>query len=272
MSILLENLDILMFVVLIGGILAGYPVTFTLAGLATIFAGIGIATGHFDTRLLGVLAQRIFGIMTNNVLIAIPLFVAMGVVLERSRIAEELLEEMSSLFGQLGGGLAVSVTIVGALLAASSGIVGATVTTMALIALPSMLRYGYSRPLAAGTVCTAGTLGQIIGAGDFSLIFRGLGGDATSEAILTNMPGGETGALVFVMVLVFVLGFVLDFVEITIILLPIVAPALILLGHDPMCRSHESGRSSRPPPGPLPGAGPAATSSISDISATATCT
>lgn len=449
MSLLLEHLDIIMFGVLIGGILAGYPVTFTLAGLAMIFAGIGIATGHFDSRLLGALAQRIFGIMTNNVLIAIPLFVAMGVVLERSRIAEDLLEEMGRLFGQLRGGLAVSVTLVGALLAASTGIVGATVTTMALIALPSMLRYGYSRPLAAGTVCTAGTLGQIIppstmliiladvmstafqqaqyeqglfsvqtlsvgqvfsaalvpglvlvglyiayilaiswmrpgiappvqdvggnisiarvmkvlvppialivavlgsilggfatpteaasvgavgalmlaalrvapgqrrwpvliglaallvlvaiagtmnirpqrsdamamdlalaagavglmlitassilvsikrahssgilggvvrqtmvisamifgtiiGASIFSLIFRGLGGDATIEAILTGMPGGETGALIFVMMMVFVLGFVLDFVEITIILLPIVVPALILLGHDPM--------------------------------------
>ncbi len=443
-------LDVLMFVALCAVILIGYPVTFTLAGVAVIFAGLGWAIGAFDPSLLGALAQRIFGIMTNEVLIAIPLFVFMGVVLERSRIAEDLLEEMGRLFGALRGGLAISVVVVGALLAASTGIVGATVVTMALIALPSMLRNGYQPELAVGTVCTAGTLGQIIppstlliilsgvmstsfqqaqfaqgkftvetisvgqtfaaalvpglmlvglyilyilararltprdapslphtgadrpspgrivgvlvppialivavlgsilggvatpteaaavgatgalllaglrldpsaspwpvmiailalcatvalasgttirlqrsdagfghwtlgggallllgaaawglgvailrarrsgilveivtrtmtisamifgtiiGASIFSLVFRGLGGDERIEGLLTAMPGGPDAALLFVMALIFALGFFLDFVEISVIVLPIVAPALMIMGHDPI--------------------------------------
>ncbi len=449
MSLITQNLDILMFIVLAIALLRGYPVTFTLAGVAAIFAGIGAMLGAFDAGLLGALAQRLFGIMTNEVLIAIPLFVFMGIVLERSQLAEELLEEMGRLFGSMRGGLAVSVIIVGALLAASTGIVGATVITMALIALPAMLRNGYSKRLAAGTVCTAGTLGQIIppstlliilsevmssayqqaqfqqgkfsvetisvgqtfaaallpglllvaiyityvlglawisperapampretgakvdprqlvrvlvppvflifavlgsivggvatpteaasvgavgalllaayrrdpkartssliaiaallaivvlasstsirlqrsdtgagiyllaaigaalvaatawgiwraiahswregylgevntrtmsvssmifgtiiGASIFSLVFRGLGGDKRIEHLVENMPGGAMGALIFVMVLIFLLGFILDFVEISVILLPIVTPALIIMGHDPI--------------------------------------
>jgi tripartite ATP-independent transporter DctM subunit len=147
---------------MIAGILLGYPVVFTLTGLGTLFALIGWAIGVFDMSLLTALASRIFGIMTNPVLVAIPLFVFMGVMLERSKIAEELLEEMGRLFRAQRGGLAISVTLVGALLAASTGIVGATVVTMGLIALPTMLHHGYDKRLAAGTVCTAGTLGQII--------------------------------------------------------------------------------------------------------------
>lgn len=162
MELLAAQLDLLMFLALCAGILLGYPVVFTLAGVAVGFAFLGTWLGVFDLSLLRALAQRIFGIMTNNVLIAIPLFVLMGVVLERSRIAEELLEGMGRLFGTLRGGLGVSVTVVGALLAASTGIVGATVVTMGLIALPAMLRTGYDPRLAAGTVCAAGTLGQII--------------------------------------------------------------------------------------------------------------
>ena len=449
MSHVADNLDIAMFVVLAAALLRGYPVTFTLAGVATVFAGLGAVLGAFDTALLGALSQRLFGIMTNQVLIAIPLFVFMGLVLERSRLAEELLEEMGRLFGTSRGGLAVSVVVVGMLLAASTGIVGATVITMALIALPAMLRNGYSKRLAAGTVCTAGTLGQIIppstlliilsevmssayqqaqfeqgkftvetisvgqtfaaalvpglvlvglyivyilglawirperapampreaaepvstrqllhvllppvflivavlgsivggvatpteaasvgavgalllatyrrdadgggtsllaiaalagivvlasstsirlqrsdadmgmwmlaalgaglvavvawgvwrairhawregylgaintrtmsvssmifgtiiGASVFSLVFRGLGGDQRIEHLVEAMPGGATGALLFVMVLIFLLGFILDFVEISVILLPIVVPALIVMGHDPI--------------------------------------
>ena len=156
------NLDLAMLLALCGGILLGYPVIFTLAGIAVLFAGLGLALGVFDFGLMGAVAQRIFGIMTNEVLIAIPMFVLMGVILERSRIAEELLEEMARLFGGLRGGLAVSVVVVGALLAASTGIVGATVVTMAMISLPAMLRHGYDPRFASGTVCTAGTLGQII--------------------------------------------------------------------------------------------------------------
>ena len=440
-------LDVLMFAALIGAILLGYPVAFTLTGIAVIFAGLGWAFGVFDVSLLGALGQRVFGLLTNDVLIAIPLFVFMGVVLEKSRIAEDLLETMGRLFGSLRGGLGVSVILVGALLAASTGIVGATVVAMGLIALPTMLRNGYNPRLASGVVCTAGTLGQIIppstlliilsdvmsnayqqaqfrqglftidtisvgqtfaaallpglmlvaiyvgymlvkawtspeaapalarpeeapsravvlsalvppsvliiavlgsilggvatpseaasvgaigalllaalrqggsprliyaggaallalavlsrlapvrlqredvGALDwllgllavalvglalaavgqalrrawragilkpvmtstmtvtamifatiltasvFSLVFRGLGGDAHVEEIIAAMPGGADGALLFVMALIFVLGFFLDFVEISVIILPLVAPALILLGHDPV--------------------------------------
>jgi len=444
-----EYLDVLMFVVMIGGILLGFPVVFTLTGVAVLFAGLGILLGEFNPNLLRALSQRVFGVMTNEVLIAIPLFVFMGVMLERSKIAEELLEQMGSLFGRLRGGLAVSVALVGALLAASTGIVGATVVTMALIALPTMLRNGYQPALACGSVCAAGTLGQIIppstmlvilaevmssayqqaqyaqglfsiqtlsvgqifagamvpglvmvgvyivylvtiawfrpqvapalvsdevpraalgpllralappvvlivavlgsilggiatpteaasvgavgavmlaalrlpgglrwpiwlgaacivamllltsqvdlrlgraapsemerlgiaiaalltlgvaagvgyglwralrvgvltevvdqtmrisamifamfiGATLFALVFRGLGGDHRVEALLEALPGGETGALLFVLLLIFLLGFVLDFVEIAIIVIPLVAPVLLLMGIDPI--------------------------------------
>ena len=440
-------LDLLMFAALIGCILIGFPVSFSIAGVATAFAFLGWLSGVMDITLLGALGQRVFGVLTNDVLIAIPLFVLMGVVLERSRVAEELLETMGRLFGGLRGGLGVSVVLVGALLAASTGIVGATVIAMGMIALPTMLRNGYDPRLASGVVCTAGTLGQIIppstlliilsdvmsnayqqaqfeqgkftvetisvgqtfaaallpgltlvaiyiayvlvrallvpddapasdaseprpdlrevagaivppvllivavlgailggvatpseaasvgavgavlmaghrngvsprlifiGAGAllllavaagaapvrlqrsdvtalgwaqgiayaglailgiaailasllriarsgmlkpaltstmtvtamifatiltasiFSLVFVGLGGEERIEQILTAMPGGPTGALIFCMALVFVLGFFLDFVEITVILLPLIVPVLILMGHDPV--------------------------------------
>ncbi|MEQ8968703.1 MAG: TRAP transporter large permease subunit [Azospirillaceae bacterium] len=449
MSLIVDSLDLILFVALCAAILAGYPVVFTLAGLGVLFALLGTATGHFDLGLLRALSQRVYSIMTNEVLLAIPLFVMMGVILERSRIAEELLEEMARLFGAVRGGLAVSVTLVGMLLAASTGIVGATVVTMALIALPTMLRNGYDRRLAAGAVTSAGTLGQIIppstmliilaevmssgyqqaqfaqgkfsvetisvgqvfaaalvpglmmvglyvawililsalrprmappmaesagrvdpwrvlsvlvppvvlivavlgsilggvatpteaasvgaigalmlaaprlapdasrwpiraavaavigllalsrlfdlriarqeitpvdqaaiwvaialtvvlawgiavaflragragvlkpvvtstmtvtamifamliGASLFSLVFRGLGGDVRVEEFLTGMPGGQLGALAFVMALVFVMGFFLDFVEISVIVLPIVVPVLLIMGMDPI--------------------------------------
>ena len=155
-------LDILLVIALISGILLGYPVSFTLAGTATLFAFLGWITGSFDMTLLGALAQRAFGLLTNHVLIAIPLFVLMGVILEKSKIAEELLETMGRLFGRVRGGLGISVILVGALLAASTGIVGATVVAMGLIALPTMLRNNYDPKLACGIVCTSGTLGQII--------------------------------------------------------------------------------------------------------------
>ncbi|WP_169569335.1 TRAP transporter large permease [Sneathiella limimaris] len=440
-------LDLLMFAALIAGILLGYPVSFSIAGVATLFAGLGWALGVFDISLLGALGQRVFGLLSNDVLIAIPLFVFMGVILEKSRIAEELLETMGRLFGNIRGGLGVSVVLVGALLAASTGIVGATVVAMGMIALPTMLRNGYSPKLASGIVCTSGTLGQIIPpstlliilsdvmsnayqqaqfaqgkftietisvgqifaaalvpglvlvgiyilyllirawllpndapamseevskpslseisrailppvililavlgailggvatpseaasvgaigvvlmagirkgaspvlilaggislillavlsglfpvrlqrsdigafeismaglyilltltgalaialslrqifkndilkpaltstmtvtamifatiltASVFSLVFVGLGGEDRIAEILQSMPGGATGALIFCMLIIFVLGFFLDFVEITVILLPLIAPALILMGHDPM--------------------------------------
>jgi len=155
-------LDLLMFVALCGFILLGFPVSFTLAGTALIFALIGMSLSVFDPDFLGVFPHRIYGVMTNEVLIAVPLFVFMGVMLERSKVAEELLDTMGQLFGTLRGGLGISVCVVGALLAASTGIVGATVVTMGLISLPTMLRRGYDPKLACGSIAAAGTLGQII--------------------------------------------------------------------------------------------------------------
>ncbi len=143
-------------------LMAGYPVAFTLAGTALGFAFIGQLAGSFDAAFLGAMPNRLYGIMTNITLIAVPLFVFMGVMLERSRIAENLLDTMTSLFGRLRGGLGYSVTIVGMLLAASTGIVGATVVTMGMLSLPTMLRHGYDPRIAAGTICASGTLGQII--------------------------------------------------------------------------------------------------------------
>lgn len=157
-----EILDVLMFAVSCAFLMAGFPVAFTLGGSALLFALLGYAFGIFDFSFVGFLTQRIFGVMTNDVLLAVPLFVYMGVMLERSRVAEDLLESMGKLFGGLRGGLGISVSIVGALLAASTGIVGATVVTMGLLSLPTMLKRGYDPALTAGTICAAGTLGQII--------------------------------------------------------------------------------------------------------------
>jgi tripartite ATP-independent transporter DctM subunit len=157
-----EVLAVAMFLATIGAVLAGYPVAFTLAGVGLIFAGLGMALGVFDAAILSALVGRYFGTMTNETLVAVPLFVFMGVMLERSKIAEALLTTMGELFGSLRGGLGYSVVIVGALLAASTGIVGATVVTMGLLSLPAMMRAGYDPKLAAGTICAAGTLGQII--------------------------------------------------------------------------------------------------------------
>ncbi len=158
----MEWVAALLFVTVILVLLAGFPVAFTLGGTALIFAGFGIIGGSFNEALLLGLPNRVFGIMTNETLIAVPLFVFMGVTLERARIAEELLETLSALFGSLRGGLGISVTLVGMLLAASTGIVGATVVTMGLLSLPTMLKRGYSPEIATGTICASGTLGQII--------------------------------------------------------------------------------------------------------------
>jgi len=157
-----EVLSLVMFGVACGVLILGFPVAFTLAGTALCFAMIGLAFGIFDLRLLGGLASRYFGVMSNELLVAVPLFVFMGVMLERSKIAEQLLETMGLMFGKLRGGLGLSVIFVGMLLAASTGIVGATVVTMGLLSLPSMLKAGYDPKIACGTICAAGTLGQII--------------------------------------------------------------------------------------------------------------
>tara|TARA_R110001583_G_scaffold28677_5_gene101378 strand:+ start:2191 stop:3564 length:1374 start_codon:yes stop_codon:yes gene_type:complete len=159
---LIELLPILMFVVICLVLMLGYPVAFSLAGTAMIFAGIGIALGHFDASFLSALPNRLYGTISNVTLIAVPLFVLMGVLLEKSRLAEELLDNMAALFGRRRGGLGFSVILVGMLLAASTGIVGATVVTMGLMSLPTMLSRGYDPKLATGTICATGTLGQII--------------------------------------------------------------------------------------------------------------
>jgi len=143
-------------------LLSGFPVAFALGGTALAFAAVGSALDLFDAAFLEALPNRLYGIMTNETLMAVPLFVFMGVVLERARIAEDLLDTMAESFGRLRGGLGVAVTLVGMLMAASTGIVGATVVTMGLLSLPTMLKRGYNPALAAGTICASGTLGQII--------------------------------------------------------------------------------------------------------------
>jgi tripartite ATP-independent transporter DctM subunit len=387
----MEWLPLLLFVLVVGSLLAGFPVALTLAGVSLLFASVAAALGVFDMGYLEALPSRIFGTMNNETLMAVPLFIYMGLVLERARIADDLLETLGMLFGRVRGGLAVSVVIVGALLAASTGIVGATVVTMGLLSLPVMLKHGYDPKVATGTICASGTLGQIIppsiilvllgdvlssayqqaqlrlgnyspdtvsvgdlfigallpglvlvvmyivyvlvkawlhpasmpalkpdpsvqetsrefvvrligalvvplvlimavlgsilagvatpteaaavgavgamilallrralslerlrdvmratvrltsmvfmiliGASVFSLVFRGLGGDTVVHELLTDLPGGRTGALVLVMLAMFLLGFIIDFIEITYIVVPIVAPVLMAMGVDPV--------------------------------------
>ncbi len=151
-----------MFIVVCLVLLLGYPVAFSLAGSALLFAGLGSITSIFDSSLLSAVPSRIYGIMKNTTLIAVPLFIFMGVMLEKSRLAEDLLNNMAKAFGHRRGGLAFAVIIVGMLLAASTGIVGATVVTMGLMSLPAMLKQKYEPSLATGTICATGTLGQII--------------------------------------------------------------------------------------------------------------
>lgn len=382
---MIDLLPLIMFVAVCAALMVGYPVAFTLAGVALIFAGFGIFAGSFNANFLLNYPERIFGTMNNTTLLAVPLFVFMGVILQRSKIAEELLENMSRLCGPLPGGLGISVILVGALMAASTGIVGATVVTMGLMSLPTMLKQGYSTSLSCGTICATGTLGQIIppsialvllgdiisnahqeaqlslnifnaspvtvgdlflgaivpglilviayivyvaavailnpsaaprvkteghtssaalfksiapplvlmilvlgsiltgqatpteaagvgavtafilallkrqmdieklqdimqttaritvmvfailiGASLFSLVFNGLGGNLQIERFFENLPGGTITALFVVMLVIFLLGFILDFIEITFVVVPLVAPALLKLGVDPV--------------------------------------
>jgi tripartite ATP-independent transporter DctM subunit len=384
-------LGFLMFFVVVAVLLAGYPVAFSLAGTALLFALFGALAGVFDLAFLETMPNRIYGIMSNVTLVAVPLFVFMGVTLERARIAEDLLETLSMLMGRLRGGLGIAVVLVGMLMAASTGIVGATVVTMGLLSLPTMLRRGYSPEVATGTIAASGTLGQIIppsiilvllgdvlssayqqaqlqqgifrpetvsvsdlfigallpglllvgmymayllilgwlrpasmpawqdgkeetlatgallmrvlkamlpalllilavlgsiimgiatpteaagvgalgalllaaarggingsrladialstagftsmvfmiliGASMFSLVFRGFGGDEAIQDFLMSLPGGKLTALLLVMLVMFLMGFVLDFIEITFVVVPIVGPALLAMGIDPI--------------------------------------
>jgi len=157
-----EALSFLMFGVTIVALILGFPVALTLGGMALLFAFIGDAMDLFNMGMVMVYPLRIFGVMKNEPLVAVPLFIFMGVMLERSNLAGQLLEAMGRMFGPLRGGLGISVVVVGALLAASTGIVGATVVTMGLMSLPVMLRSGYDPRLATGLICSSGTLGQII--------------------------------------------------------------------------------------------------------------
>ena len=157
-----EWMPLLLFAGVVLTLLVGYPVALSLGGTALVFALVGEVFGLFEPAFLEALPNRLYGVMINETLIAVPLFVFMGVMLERSRVAESLLDTMAMLFGPLRGGLGISVTLVGMLLAASTGIVGATVVTMGLLSLPIMLRRNYSPSLSAGTICASGTLGQII--------------------------------------------------------------------------------------------------------------
>lgn len=159
---MLELIPLLLFLVTFAVLLTGYPVAITLAGVALIFAGLGILTGTFNPNDLGFVPGRLFGVVTNQTLIAVPLFVFMGVLLEKTKIAEKLLTNLSDLLGHFRGGLAITVVLVGMLMAASTGIVGATVVTMGMMSLPIMLQRGYQPSLATGTIAATGTLGQII--------------------------------------------------------------------------------------------------------------
>lgn len=168
LATLLDIMPLVLFAAVCIVLMLGYPVALSLAGTALAFAGIGLLLQSmgvdvpFEARMMNAMPNRLYGIMTNATLLAVPLFVLMGVLLEKSRVAETLLDAMAMAFGALRGGLGIAVVIVGMLLAASTGIVGATVVTMGLLSLPTMLKRGYSPALATGTICATGTLGQII--------------------------------------------------------------------------------------------------------------
>ena len=191
-----EILAAMMFLSVCGALMAGYNVAFTLAGTSLLFAGIGVLTGTFDPVYLLSMPGRIFPLMTREILIAVPLFVFMGVMLEKSRIAEDLLENMGTLFGPMRGGLGISVIFVGALLAASTGIVGATVVTMGLLSLPTMLNRGYDPSLASASIAASGTLGQIIPPSIVLVILADQISNAFQEAQRTH--GLETDAVISV--------------------------------------------------------------------------
>ena len=162
LSHLADWLGPIMALVVLAFVFSGYPVAFVLGGVSVVFAGLGLLTGYFEAEFLLALGDRLFGIMQNPVLLAVPFFIYMGTVLERSGLAEDLLTTIGGLFGRVRGGLAIAVIGVGALLAAATGVVGASVVAMGTIALPVMLRHGYKPELAAGVVTASGTLGQIV--------------------------------------------------------------------------------------------------------------
>jgi tripartite ATP-independent transporter DctM subunit len=380
----MEIIPLVLIIIICGSLLLGYPVAFTLGGVSLIFALICIPFGVFDPSIFKSIPIRIFGIMNNVTLLAVPLFIYMGTILERSGVAAKMLQNMALAFQNIRGGLSISIILVGALLAASTGIVGATVVTMGLMSLPVLLQQGYQKDFSSGLVASTGTLGQIIppsialvllgdvmsnayqraqnnmgifsqktvtvgdlfvgaiipgimiclgyllytiyknlnnsnivfnpskvslpgleifktlglplsliflvlgsiiagvatpteasalgaigaliiaalnkkidigfiketsqrtaivstmifailiGASIFSLIFRGIGGDELIDLIFGSLPGGPYAALLFVLFLVFLLGFILDFIEICYVIVPLVAPPLLMMGFDPV--------------------------------------
>ena len=380
----MEIIPLILIILICATLLLGYPVAFTLSGVSLLFALACIPFGVFDASIFKSIPIRIFGIMNNVTLLAVPLFIYMGTILERSGIAAQMLKNMALAFKNIRGGLSISIIFVGALLAASTGIVGATVVTMGLMSLPIMMQQGYRKDFASGLVASTGTLGQIIppsialvllgdvmsnayqraqndmgifsqktvtvgdlfigaiipgamicfgyllytiyknfenkniisdksslsiskveliktlglplclifivlgsiiagiatpteasalgamgaliisaingkinasfiketsqktaivssmifailiGASIFSLIFRGIGGDEFIDLIFGSLPGGPYVALIFVLVLVFLLGFILDFIEICYVIVPLVAPPLLIMGFDPV--------------------------------------
>tara|TARA_B100001287_G_scaffold276071_1_gene285638 strand:+ start:2792 stop:4129 length:1338 start_codon:yes stop_codon:yes gene_type:complete len=380
----MEIIPLLLLVLICLALLLGYPVAFTLSGVSILFALVCIPFGIFDESILKSIPLRIFGIMNNVTLLAVPLFIFMGTVLERSGIAAKMLENMALAFKNIRGGLSISIIAVGALLAASTGIVGATVVTMGLMSLPVLIQQGYKKDFSSGLVASTGTLGQIIppsialvllgdvmsnayqraqnnmgifsqqtvtvgdlfigaivpgimiclgyliytiyqnyknpnilfepearsasfkdilktlalpllliilvlgsiiagiatpteasaigaagallivlingklslgfiketsqktaivstmiftiliGASIFSLIFRGVGGDDLIDLVFGSLPGGPYTALIFVLIFVFLLGFILDFIEICYVIVPLVAPPLLMMGFDPV--------------------------------------
>jgi tripartite ATP-independent transporter DctM subunit len=205
----------LMFLGLVIFLLLGYPVAFSLAANGLLFAVLGIQMGFFEFSLLQALPERIFGIMSNATLLAIPFFTFMGLILERSGMAEELLDTMGQLFGALRGGLAYAVILVGALLAATTGVVAASVIAMGLISLPIMLRHGYDRRLASGVIAASGTLAQIIPPSLVLIIL--------ADQLGVSVGDMYRGALAPALVLT---GIYLGFVLLVSVFRPAAAPAL----------------------------------------------
>ena len=194
----------LMFVVAFFFIFTGYPVAFALGGTALGFAAIGVGAGYFDWALMNALPERVFGIMSNYVLLAVPYFIFMGTMLERSKLAEDLLQTIGLLFGRFRGGLALAVVFVGALLAAATGVVGASVVAMGLISMPVMLRYGYDQSLACGVITASGTLGQIIPPSVVLVVLADQLGVSVGDLFVGALTPGVMLALMFAVYVAFV--------------------------------------------------------------------
>ena len=187
----------LMFVLALVLVFTGYPVSFALGGAALAFAALGVQLGYFDWTLMLALPERIVGIMSNSVLLAVPFFIFMGTMLERSRLAEDLLKTIGALFGSLRGGLSLAVVFVGALLAAATGVVGASVVAMGMISLPVMLRFGYGRAFSAGTIAASGTLGQIIPPSVVLVVLADQLGVSVGDLFVGALTPGVTLAVLF---------------------------------------------------------------------------